>query len=121
MRTQEEWKKEVEKLLNNRVGEAVAQHQAQRDRGFAELSELSAQQDALLAEKKTLEEERAGLNMLKNADLKQANLMSMRLQKIDKQSRSLQKRIDALVGELSELPGDSPLLWLIERKEHGRV
>ena len=115
MKTQDQWKKDVEKAVAEKVAVAIKDFEAQRDRGFAELAELGAQMDALEAEKRSLHEERGKLNPLKNADLKALGLMDMQMTKIEKQKRSLQKRIDALVGELSELAGDASLIWLLKR------
>jgi len=121
MRTQADWRTEIDRLLSVKVAEAVAQVESQREKSFLELSELSTQLESLQHEKENLNKERATLNPLKDADMKALGLMDMRMTKISKQERSLQKRTSAIVAELTELPGDSPLLWLIERKEHGRV
>ena len=116
MRTQEEWKKEIEGLLAGKVSEAVKQFEAHREKGFAELAELGAQMDAFEAEKRSLHEERGKLNPLKNADMKALGLMDMRVSKIEKQLRSLRKKVDAIVLQLTELPADDSLLWLTSKK-----
>jgi chromosome segregation ATPase len=113
---EEGWRKEIEKLLNNKIASAIKEVEAQRDRGFAELAELGAQMDAFEAEKRSLHEERGKLNPLKNADMKALGLMDMRVSKIEKQLRSLRKKVDAIVLQLTELPADDSLLWLTSKK-----
>jgi len=116
MKTQDQWKKDVEKAVAEKVAVAIKDFEAQRDRGFAELAELGAQMDALEAEKRSLHEERGKLNPLKNADMKALGLMDMRVIKIEKQLRSLRKKVDAIVLQLTELPADDSLLWLTSKK-----
>ena len=103
MKTKEEWAKEVDKLLNDKVGDAVERYQAQRELEFAELVELGGQLETLEAEQKQLLDKRSGLNLLKNADLKESNLIGMRLPKLEKQLAACRKKIDALVGRLTEV------------------
>jgi chromosome segregation ATPase len=102
--------------MEAKVNDVLKQFETQREKGFGELSELGAQLETLENERNQLLEEKAGLNPLKNADLKSLGLIDMRVTKIEKQKRSLQKRIDGLVAELTEVPENISLLVFIKSK-----
>jgi chromosome segregation ATPase len=116
MKTAAEWKGEIQRLMEAKVNDVLKQFETQREKGFGELSELGAQLETLENERNQLLEEKAGLNPLKNADLKSLGLIDMRVTKIEKQKRSLQKRIDGLVAELTEVPENISLLVFIKSK-----
>jgi DNA repair exonuclease SbcCD ATPase subunit len=108
MKTKEEWAKEIDKLLNDKVGAAVEQYQTQREQGLAELVELSALIEGLDGERSQLLERRATLNPLRAADLKEINLQASRVQKINKLQRSAEKKVEALVSQLTDVAEIEP-------------
>lgn len=104
MKKKEEWKAEIAKVLSGKVDAAVERYQAEREQGFAELVELDGQLEAFENEKGQFQEQRLTLNPLKASDLKEINLQALRLQKIGKLQRSVQKKISEVVARLTEIP-----------------
>ena len=104
MKTKEDWKTEIAKVLTGKVDAVIEEYEAKRDQGFSELSELSAQLDTLEGEKEKLLKEKSVLNPLRNADLKEMNIIETKLPRLEKEIRAYRKRIDDAVVSLTAVP-----------------
>ena len=102
MKTVKDWKKEVDKVLAEKVSGAIEDFQTARDQELSELAELSATLESREAEKKTMTNELESLNML--TDQRRHRELSLKLRRLDRDVVSFRERRDTLFLKLTKLP-----------------
>lgn len=111
MKTMDEWESEIQSRLAAKVDAVVEAFQANREQGLQELCALDEILHGLEAKRQELTREKAGLRTIKNADLKRYNEIERKLPGLAKELSSCQKKIDGLVGKLTDLPAlNAPML-----------
>jgi hypothetical protein len=119
MKSKDDWKKEVDKILAEKARAAIENYQADRELSFCELEALGGQLDALEAKIKKLTGERAGLNLLINSELSRANEIDRGFFHLQKEAKALRLQMDAIIQKLTAIPdtGNSWINFLLQFKE----
>jgi len=117
MKTVKDWKKEVDKVLGEKVSGTIKDFQTQRDQGLLELAELSESLERREGDKERMTKELSSLNLLKDEDKRKHRELSLKLRSVDKAVESLKERSGVLFSKLTFLPtlklDDNPLLNLL--------
>jgi hypothetical protein len=102
MKTVKDWKKEVDKVLTEKVASAIKDFQAQRDSELQELAELNATLENREAEKERMTGELGALNAL--SDQRRSRELYMKLRRLGKEIDGLGGRRDAVFSKLTTVP-----------------
>jgi hypothetical protein len=84
MKTAKELKKEVDKILGEKVSLAIKDFQAERDQELAELTELSESLERCETEKEQMSKELSSLNLIVGEDQRRHRELSMQLRSLEK-------------------------------------
>ena len=110
MKSEKELRKEIDKILADKVSVAVKAFQAQRDSDFKELMDLYQALETIEGKKAPFLKERGDLNRLKNADLARSNYLDIHLPYLEKQANGIQHQIETVTQKLTEVEIDPKTL-----------
>ena len=117
MKTVKDWKKEVDKVLGEKVSGEIKDFQSQRDQELSQLAELSESLERRKGDREGMMKELSSLNLLKDEDKRRHRELSLRLRSVNKDVESLKERSGVLFSKLTFLPtlelDDNPLLNLL--------
>jgi chromosome segregation ATPase len=117
MKTAKELKKEVDKILGEKVSLAIKDFQAERDQELAELTELSESLERCETEKEQMSKELSSLNLIVGEDQRRHRELSMQLRSLEKDIESLKERSGIFFTRLTFVPAlkldDYPFLNLL--------
>jgi len=102
MKTVKDWKKEIDKVLTEKVASAIKDFQAQRDEELSELAELSGILENCEVKKKTMTKELEGLNAL--SDQRRSRELYMKVRRLGKEIEGLGGRRDGVFLKLTTVP-----------------
>ena len=102
MKTVKNWKKEVDKILGEKVSLAIKDFEAQRDSELQELIELNATLENRKVEKETMTKELEALNAL--SDQRRQRELYMKLRRLGKEIEGLKERLEGVFSKLTSIP-----------------
>jgi hypothetical protein len=104
VKTEKEIRKEVDKILADKVSVAVKVFQVQRDSDFKELMDLYQTLETIEAKKAPFLKEQSGLNRLKDKDLGRFNYLAVHLPYLDREAKRIRGYIEKVTQKLTEVP-----------------
>ena len=110
MKTEKEVRKEIDKILSDKVSARITEFQAQRDEDFKGLVALYQTLEDLEKKRAPFLAERDGLNMLKNADLARRNYLDGHIPWLEKQVKGIQDQIEKITQKLTKVEVDPNIL-----------
>ena len=102
MKTVKDWKKEVDKVLGEKVSDAIKDFQAQRDEELSQLAELSESLERCEGEKERMTRELGALNAL--SDQRRSRELYMKLRRLGKEIEGLKERLEGVFSKLTSIP-----------------
>ena len=112
MKTEKELRKEIDKILSDKVSVAVKAFQAERDEDFKELLTFNQNLEPLEGKKVAALGEKKGLNLLRNDDLAKSNQLDIKLRWLDGQIKGCKEQIEKVTLKLTEVEIDPKTLNL---------
>jgi chromosome segregation ATPase len=110
MKTEKELRKEVDKILGDKVNAAIKAFQESRDKDFKELMTLNQALEDLEKKKAPFLEEKKGLNTMINKDLARWNFLDRHIPWLEKQIKGCKDQIEKITQKLTEVEVDSKTL-----------
>ena len=104
MKTEKELRKEVDKILGDKVNAAIKAFQESRDKDFKELMTLNQTLEDLEKKKAPFLEEKRGLNRMRDKDLARSNFLDGHIPWLEKQIKGVQNNIEKIIGKLTDIP-----------------
>jgi chromosome segregation ATPase len=110
MKSEKELRKEIDKILADKVGGRIKEFQLARDKDFKEVMTLNQTLETIEGKKAGFLKEKSGLNTLINKDLARWNYLEGHIPYLQKQAREIQDRIEKITQNLTEVEIDPKTL-----------
>ncbi len=116
MKTEKELRKEIDKILADKVSARIKEFQLARDGNFKEIMTLETNLATLEEKRAPFLEEKKSLNTLIDKDLARWNFLDRHIPWLEDQIKGCQNEIDKVVGKLTSVPEfDSKTLNFLSR------
>ena len=110
MKSEKELRKEVDKILGDKVSVAIKAFQESRDKDFKELLTLNQTLEDLERKQAPFLEEKKGLNRMREKDLARWNFLDRHIPWLEKQIKGYKEQIEKVTQKLTEVEIDPKTL-----------